>query len=269
MRRFSGVLFEMALADDTEHGKVVWSLLMMLGRRRLRLPQRRRREFKECCARLAPWRVLLRQCLAAWPASCGRARQSSSRLMVLPCLWQQRSAGRRRCGLRSAARYAAHKQGLILAGCALAATTQRATMCLQAWGEQVAKARRKRGGREGGVLLGKGYIDALAAVREQAASGLRVRFLSAVCQDALYQFATLTQVVLASLQEVLTVLTSCNRHAVSGQEVADGCQAAMLWGYEPDFELNVVLQRVLTGRLGFFRMASADLRKCLALLSIL
>ena len=61
-----------------------------------------------------------------------------------------------------------------------------ASLCSQAWGEQVAKARRKRGGREGGVLLDKSYNDALAAVREQAASGLRVRSGLAVRLDALY-----------------------------------------------------------------------------------
>ena len=63
---------------------------------------------------------------------------------------------------------------------ALSAKPQWASLCLQAWGEQVAKARRKRGGREGGVLLDKGYNDAMAAVREQAAAGLRVRSRVAV-----------------------------------------------------------------------------------------
>ncbi len=60
-------------------------------------------------------------------------------------------------------------------GYALAATSHSASMRPQAWGEQVAKARRKRGGREGGVLLDKGYIDVLATVREQANHGVRVR----------------------------------------------------------------------------------------------
>lgn len=69
------------------------------------------------------------------------------------------------------------------------------------------------------------------------------------------------------LQELLAALASCNWHAVSSEEVADDCQAARLWGYEPDFSLHAVIQRVSTGRLGFSRMASADLKKCLALLS--
>ena len=41
----------------------------------------------------------------------------------------------------------------------------------------------------------------------------------------------------------------------------------MLWGYQPDFNLHAVIQRVSTGRLGFSRMASADLKKSIALLS--
>ena len=74
----------------------------------------------------------------------------------------------------------AHMQGSTFAWHALAAKPQWAPLCLQAWGEQVAKARRKRGGRDGVVLLDRGYNDALAAVREQAASGLRVRSRLAV-----------------------------------------------------------------------------------------
>ena len=66
---------------------------------------------------------------------------------------------------------------------------------------------------------------------------------------------------------MLTALASCSWQAVSSEEVADERQAAMLWGYEPVFSLHAVIQRVSTGRLGFSRMASADLKKCLALLS--
>ena len=66
---------------------------------------------------------------------------------------------------------------------------------------------------------------------------------------------------------MLLALASCSWHAVSSEEIADERQAAILWGYEPDFNLHAVIQRVSNGRLGFSRMASADLKKCLALLS--
>lgn len=67
----------------------------------------------------------------------------------------------------------------------------------------MAKARRKRGGREGGVLLDRGYNDALAAVREQAASGLRVRSCSAVRLFEIYPNVMLTGVVWASAGDAL------------------------------------------------------------------
>ncbi|KAK9840809.1 hypothetical protein WJX81_006295 [Elliptochloris bilobata] len=65
------------------------------------------------------------------------------------------------------------------------------SLCCQAWCEQVAKARRKRGGREsgpqGGALLDKGFGEALAGVRDQAHSGLRgvLEALPPFCWEAL------------------------------------------------------------------------------------